>query len=178
MKQDFLNINYLKTGSEKQQKAYNLLIELEIFENLQAYQPIITGTIPIGIDLPGSDLDVICQCYNHKEFEETIAGVYSNEIDFKIKTRFWNGQMSTIASFEARGFYIEIFGQNVPTQMQDAYKHMVIEYKILNKLGPEFKSAVVGLKKKGMKTEPAFAKLLDLKGDPYEALKFFRVEDL
>ena len=49
---------------------------------------------------------------------------------------------------------------------------MLAEYKILNNKGLEFKNEIKELKAKGIKTEPAFAKLLGLKGDPYlELLK-------
>lgn len=47
---------------------------------------------------------------------------------------------------------------------------MLVEYKLLQQHGEDFRQQVVALKKAGIKTEPAFAKLLQLPGDPYEAL--------
>ena len=75
-----------------------------------------------------------------------------------------------MAKFSTQTFTIEFFGQNTPVQQQHAYKHMLIEHKILQKMGPEFKAAIIKLKKEGLKTEPAFAKLLGLTGNPYTAL--------
>ena len=47
---------------------------------------------------------------------------------------------------------------------------MIIEHHILQQEGEDFKRKVVALKESGMKTEPAFAQLLGLDGDPYLAL--------
>jgi Domain of unknown function (DUF4269) len=49
---------------------------------------------------------------------------------------------------------------------------MIIEnYLIINQ--PSIKEQVIVLKKNGMKTEPAFCKVLGLEGDPYDALVEF-----
>jgi len=46
---------------------------------------------------------------------------------------------------------------------------MIIEHAIL-KLDPSVKKEILSLKKQGYKTEPAFCKVLGLKGDPYLSL--------
>jgi len=69
-------------------------------------------------------------------------------------------------------FPIEIFAQNKPTIEQNAYRHMIAEYKILQEKGEEFKEKIIDLKKKGIKTEPAFGMLLGLE-NPYEDLLKF-----
>ncbi len=51
-----------------------------------------------------------------------------------------------------------------------AYRHMIIEYRILLEKGEAFRQSIVELKRQGMQTEPAFALLLGLKGDPYTEL--------
>jgi hypothetical protein len=47
---------------------------------------------------------------------------------------------------------------------------MITEFRILQLRGEEFRHDIIALKKSGLKTEPAFASLLGLSGDPYEAL--------
>lgn len=70
------------------------------------------------------------------------------------------------------GFEVEIFGQTTPTRSQFAYRHMIIEYNLLNKYGEAFRQQIIELKQEGYKTEPAFAIALDLTGNPYlELLK-------
>lgn len=170
MEIDFTNINYLKVGNARQQKAFNELTKLSIFKNLQAYNPLLTGTIPIGIDLPESDLDIICECLDHFKFSATLKFLYANQMNFEIKTDYWNGLKSTIATFQSGEFEIEIFGQNCPSENQNAFKHMIIEHQILNSKDDEFRAQIIELKKLGFKTEPAFAKLLGIDGDPYQEL--------
>lgn len=75
-----------------------------------------------------------------------------------------------IANFQIDGFAIEIFGQNLPTRQQVSYRHMLIEYEVLIQKGESFRQKIIDLKKQGLKTEPAFALLLGLKGDPYQSL--------
>ena len=67
-------------------------------------------------------------------------------------------------------FVFEIFGQNLPTEEQNAYRHMIKEHSILLEKGEEFRKQIIALKLRGIKTEPAFADLLGLEGDPYKAI--------
>ena len=70
---------------------------------------------------------------------------------------------------------IEIFGQNVPTELQNGYKHMIIEDKILQSRDENFRLEIIKLKQNGYKTEPAFAFLLGLNGDPYAELLKYKI---
>lgn len=67
-------------------------------------------------------------------------------------------------------FPAEIFAQNKPSNQQIAYQHMLIEHEVLINRSEEFRKEIIRLKDSGMKTEPAFAQLLNLKGDPFQAL--------
>ncbi|NMH86136.1 DUF4269 domain-containing protein [Flavivirga sp. Y03] len=170
---DFKNIDYLKSGNSRQKLAYYEINEFKVFEKLKNYNPILTGTIPIEIDLPESDLDIICDCKNHSEFSKTLIEAFGNKSDFCIYSTKINGIKSTISKFKTKNFTFEVFGQNVPSEEQNAYKHMLIENWILKQKGLTFKEEIIKLKSSGIKTEPAFATLLGLKGNPYtELLKF------
>ena len=165
---NFLEISYLKSGNERQQKAYHLLVANQILEKLVSFTPILVGTIPINIDIPGSDLDIICYVNNEEEIVNTLQIHFKNEKDFAISK---NEKFNSIkANFFIQDFEFEIFGQDIPTQQQNAYRHMLIEYKLLLEKGEQFRLKVIELKKQGYKTEPAFARLLNLQGDAYEEL--------
>ena len=172
---DFTSIEYLKHGNAIQKDAYKVLSNLRLFYILQEYDPILTGTIPIEINIPSSDLDIICHCEKHESFKNQVTKEYSHLDNYSIETKNINKVNTTIARFTKGGFSIEIFGQNIPSKEQAAYIHMIIEYEILNKMGEEFKSQIIELKKSGIKTEPAFAQLLNLNGDPYEALLRYKL---
>ena len=45
---------------------------------------------------------------------------------------------------------------------------MIVEYKLLKRLGETARQGIIELKRSGYKTEPAFAKLLRITGDPYD----------
>ena len=52
---------------------------------------------------------------------------------------------------------------------------MIIEHKILQENDEKFRRDIIKLKERGLKTEPAFAKLLGLEGNPYQALLDYKV---
>nr|WP_282144523.1 DUF4269 domain-containing protein [Cellulophaga baltica] len=169
---NFRTIEYLKSGNERQKLAFSEIKKHKVLEKLKKYNPILTGTIPIEIDVPESDLDIICECQNHSEFKAYLLDQFSQKKDFKVYSILQNEIESTIAEFKTDNFLFEIFGQNIPTERQHAYRHMIIERNILEEKGFEFKQKVKDLKSSGIKTEPAFAKLLGLEGNPYiELLK-------
>ena len=166
----FDNIAYLQKGTEKQRRAYHALTDLGILDKLHHYSPLLTGTIPLDIDTDSSDLDIICCWQVADKYIQIIRHHWEHLPDFQLRTCEINGLQTIVARFLAENFVIELFGQNRPSHQQEAYRHMVIEYKILQKMGPTFKEQIRELKKSGLKTEPAFAQLLGLKGDPYYAL--------
>jgi len=65
---------------------------------------------------------------------------------------------------------IEIYASKNHSEKTNGYRHMVIEARLIEILGKDFKNEIIALKKRGLKTEPAFAKQLGLKGNPYESL--------
>lgn len=168
---DFTKLDYLKIGNKKQKKAYEVLTKYKIFEKLSNYSPILAGTIPIEIDIEESDLDIICEVGDNAKFETCLNQNFA-EFDLKIEKITIKEENSIICNFELEDLPIEIFGQNKPTTQQNAYRHMIAEYKILQEKGEEFKQKIIDLKKKGIKTEPAFGLLLGLE-NPYEDLLKF-----
>lgn len=170
---DFANLDYLKHGTSIQQLAYHELAELGIMQILETYTPLLAGTIPLGIDIEGSDLDIICFCPETETFYSDLLHYFKDEQAFEIYKTQAYGQESVVANFIYRHFSIEIFGQNTQVKHQMAYRHMLIEYYILTSRGIKFKNAIIELKKSGIKTEPAFGILLNLEGNPYlELLKY------
>jgi len=173
---DFRNIEYLSSGNPVQQKAFRELTDLKIFEIMAPFDPVLTGTIPIEIDIPGSDLDIICCCDDHEAFQAILNRHFAHLSKFSITSDGQYGELATIASFQGNYFPIEIFAQAIPVLQQNAYRHMEKEYQILQEKGPSFKQQIIDLKILGYKTEPAFVKLLGLEGDPYEVLLAYNAE--
>ncbi|WP_025144121.1 DUF4269 domain-containing protein [Pedobacter jeongneungensis] len=165
---NFLDISYLRIGNEKQVKVYQILTANKVLEKLAAYKPILVGTVPINIDIENSDLDIICDVSDRDEFVDQLTAVFGSHQDFFVSE---SPKFDAIkVTFKIEDFEIEIFGQNKPTTQQNAYLHMLIEYKLLLEKGEEFRQEIISLKKQGYKTEPAFAKLLGIEGNAYEEL--------
>ncbi|CAA7391075.1 DUF4269 domain-containing protein [Chryseobacterium fistulae] len=89
-------------------------------------------------------------------------------IDFTTIDYLKNGNERQKRAYEVLTKFL-ILEQNKPTIEQNAYRHMIAEYKILEEKGEDFKQKIVKLKKEGMKTESAFGMLLNLE-NPYEDL--------
>ena len=161
MTPDFFDLTYLSKGSAVQQTGLRAIIDSGIMNSLKEFSPVVVGTLPIDLFTSDSDIDIIC-CYSDiTEFESKLDG--SSRIDL-------NGIKSVISNFDFNGFKFEIVGQPIPVTDQLAYRHLVVEWKILEERGDGFRQEIINLKESGIKTEPAFAQLLDLPGDPYEAL--------
>ncbi|MBF4466831.1 DUF4269 domain-containing protein [Flavobacterium sp. LC2016-12] len=173
---DFSTIEYLKNGNQKQVLTYEILTQNNILENIDEFDPILVGTIPINIDIENSDLDIICFWKNKTDFKTKIQSVFGNEKEFKIQETHIDNLETVIANFKIDPFEIEIFGQNIPTKNQNGYKHMIIENQILASKDENFRLEIIKLKQKGYKTEPAFGLLLGLKNDPYLELLHYKID--
>lgn len=172
---DFLNISYLKAGNYKQIKAFEVLTRNNILSAISEFNPILVGTIPINIDIEDSDLDVICYWQNKQDFIERLELNFRNKEQFTIREIIIDNVETVIANFITGGFEIELFGQNIPVENQNGYRHMIIEHEILKAKGEDFRLEIIKLKQNGYKTEPAFAKLLGLSGNPYLELLEYKI---
>ncbi|QRR00326.1 DUF4269 domain-containing protein [Dyadobacter sandarakinus] len=170
---DFKNISYLAQGSDDQKYIYNLLCKTAILDILGKHDPIVVGTFPLDIHVDGSDLDIICHCTDTRNFGEYLTIHFGKYDNYKLHYPDDVNPEGVIAYFEIEGQPFEIFGQDLPSEMQMGYMHMVAEYLLLSKYGEEFKREVVELKKCGLKTEPAFCELLGITGDPFAGLLEF-----
>lgn len=176
METDFKSIDYLKNGTKRQQLAYAILTNSQLLSSLKQYDPILVGTIPINIDIEGSDLDIICYFTDKQDFINTLNYIFKTEKNFNITEQQNQDTISIVANFVMGDFGIEIFGQNIPTKQQFAYQHMIIEHKIITKRGEQFRQQIIKLKQQGYKTEPAFGIALGLEGNPYTELLNFETD--
>lgn len=167
---DWSDITYLKRGNTRQRQAYVALHSLNLFPLLAQYSPFLAGTVPLGIDIYGSDLDILCQAGDLTALEIHLRTLFGGHTGFNTRTKTIRELPTLITRFEHAGFPIEIFAQDRPVQQQHSYRHMLMEARLLDMGGDTLREAIRELKLGGMGTEPAFAHYLGLDGDGYQTL--------
>ena len=170
---DWQNIDYLASGNDRQKKAYHILSKMNIMAILKEFDPILVGTIPLGIDIPGSDLDIICYAPDLNKFKEISQYNFFRYSPFyeRIKDGVY------MAEFEHLEMKIELYASPEPTTKQFGYRHMIVEDRILNLADDSFRDKIIQLKMKGLKTEPAFGKLLNMSNAYDELLELDELSD-
>lgn len=137
---------------------------------LAPFHPLLAGTYPLGLQIEGSDIDLLCEIPSLERFE---AFLDAHGALFGRATRRRAAHCrppALVVSLELSGLEVEIFAQALPTHQQHGFRHMVVEGRLLALGGPALARAIVDLKRRGRKTEPAFAEALGLSGDPYAAV--------
>ena len=166
------DLGYLRAGSLRQQRAHATLAAAGLWPLLRAYGPVLAGTVPLGIDTPASDLDVLCEvpAAAQEAFGELLRARFGAQPGFRLAQRTIGGHATTVVGFRYEAEELEVFGQALPTAQQHGWRHLLVEHAVLVAGGEAWRAAVRALKQQGLKTEPAFAQLLGLPGDPYAAL--------
>ncbi|MGC5326497.1 DUF4269 domain-containing protein [Brevibacillus sp. SYSU BS000544] len=174
---DWQTLTYLLRGTERQKAAYKTIQSLNIIETLKAFDPILVGTIPLKIDILNSDLDIICEVHDFPSFNPLLQDIYGNHTGFCQVNFHINDIPTSVTNFFFEGFEFEIFAQPIPTKQQNAYRHMIIEKRLLSIGGAESYRAIRDLKATGYKTEPAFVAYFQIEcDDPY--LKLLEMESM
>ncbi|MEF2965321.1 DUF4269 domain-containing protein [Paenibacillus sp. M1] len=163
-------LEYLLEGTSVQREVYRLLKQYRLFEILEAYDPVLAGTVPLDIQIAGSDLDILCEVHDFAAFEAMVERHFAHLPGFALVRRRVEGIERVKVNFNCGDWPVELFGQPVPTAVQNGYRHMMVEARMLRLYGESFKRRIIKLKQGGLKTEPAFARLLRLEGDPYREL--------
>lgn len=167
---DWTDPAYLQQGTPRQQAAFAALESLGIWRALRPYTPVLVGTVPLDLDIPGSDLDVICEAHNLPVFERGVVAAFGRMRGFAVWRHENDDLPAVVATFRYRGWPVEVFGQSRPVTAQNAYRHMGVEARLLALAGEQARVAIRALKESGLKTEPAFARYFGLAGDPYQRL--------
>lgn len=151
---------------ESQLLAFSALNNSMVLSNLKAYSPLVAGTFPLRLNTESSDLDILVHAKDLNKLESELKAIYK---DIRIKFHKYKveGIESLIVNFIFQKVPIEIFAQDIQSCEQRAYKHFQVEEQLLKLGGNPLRQKVMSLRQQGLKTEPAFAKALNLVGDPY-----------
>jgi len=156
--------------TDRQRRAHETLADLRIFDVLAKYHPVLVGTVPLGLDVASSDLDIVCEAHDLDAFEKDAFLAYGRFPGFEMHRTESTGVPASVVNFHTERFPIQIFAQPIPVHRQSGYRHMMVEARLLQLAGEKASVALRRLREQGMKTEPAFAHYFRLEGDPYERL--------
>ena len=162
-------LDYLAQGNERQRSAHALLSgglwdELGPLCNDLA----LVSTIAIGLDRPGSDLDILCQ---HPDPARLAALLREQGWTVRGKgNQVWLMEQTLTGPDQAR-WPVELYVTPARLETLNGWRHLSLMAALLERFGAPFHREVLRLRfDEGLKGEAAMCRLLGLSGDPYEAL--------
>jgi predicted metalloenzyme YecM len=159
---------------ESNTRVWKAICASRVLEIFRDFDPLVAGTFPLGIANPKSDVDVILDLSQSDQIEAFILicrNHFSSYHEFHLKQHDEIDDFPTVVlNFSFEGIPFEVFAQARPSIRQKAYLHYLVEERLLKFGGEPFKNQVIAARNRGLKTEPAFAEVLGLEGDPYVSL--------
>ncbi|MGN5000637.1 DUF4269 domain-containing protein [Aeromonas sp. 61P] len=181
-------LDYLAHGNPRQRSAHALLTT-GVWDELaaQCADLALVSTLAIGLDRPGSDLDILCQHPDPAAFAATFAeqGWQASAKDENI----WLLErifacldqpcaVSGSDKSDAR-WPLELYVTPAPIETLNGWRHLTLMAALLERFGDAFYREVLRLRlEEGLKGEAAMCRLLGLAGDPYEALLMLEERNL
>lgn len=166
---DFRAWSWLAGGSTDQRRAHAVLTRDRLFDRLAPWDAALAGTFPLDIAIAGSDLDILVHAPDPDALAPLLDREFGRESDYARRLIRVADGPALVAGFTLDRLPVEIFVQAVPVDQQMAWRHMLVEARLLA-LHPPLRPQIRALKAAGMKTEPAFCHLLGLEGDAYATL--------
>ncbi|HDO1311909.1 DUF4269 domain-containing protein [Aeromonas veronii] len=173
-------LDYLAHGNPRQRSAHALLTA-GVWDELaaQCADLALVSTLAIGLDRPGSDLDILCQHTDPAEFAATFAeqgwqasakgdNIWLLERTFSCLDEHCavSGCVESEASWP-----LELYVTPAPIETLNGWRHLTLMAALLERFGDAFYREVLRLRlEEGLKGEAAMCRLLGLAGDPYAAL--------
>lgn len=169
---DWTNHREIRLTSDRQMSAYDLLHnKLELFETLSAYSPSWVGDFPLGIDTERSEIKIICEASNLRDFLTDLKTAYVAYQDFKVVWKAVGRVPSIVGRFHADGFTVQVFGQGRPIREQESFHTLCIFAKLLVLAGHGSRDAIRERMMDGATPEEAFTAHLKLDGDPAQVIR-------
>ncbi|MFQ2227427.1 DUF4269 domain-containing protein [Aeromonas hydrophila] len=166
---DWRRLDYLAHGNPRQRSAHALLTAgVRDALAAQCSDLALVSTVAIGLDRPGSDLDIVCQHPEPATFATALAAqgwrVAQKGADI------WLAEQ-TVTGADAHPWPLELYLIPEPLERLNGWRHLSLMAALLERFGATFYHQVLRLRlDEGLKGEAAMCHLLGLDGDPYAAL--------
>ncbi|MGU5693841.1 DUF4269 domain-containing protein [Aeromonas veronii] len=173
-------LDYLAHGNPRQRSAHALLTA-GVWDELaaQCSDMALVSTLAIGLDRPGSDLDILCQHADPAEFAATFAeqgwqaSAKGDNIWLLERTFSCLDQSCAVNGCDQSDarWPLELYVTPAPIETLNGWRHLTLMAALLERFGDAFYHEVLRLRlEDGLKGEAAMCRLLGLAGDPYAAL--------
>ncbi|MEH8173449.1 DUF4269 domain-containing protein [Aeromonas veronii] len=171
-------LDYLAHGNPRQRSAHALLTA-GVWDELaaQCADMALVSTLAIGLDRPGSDLDILCQHADPAAFAATLeaqgwlASAKGDNIWLLERTFPRLDQHSADCYQREASWPVELYVTTAPIETLNGWRHLTLMAALLERFGDAFYHEVLRLRlEEGLKGEAAMCRLLGLAGDPYAAL--------
>ncbi|WP_040844787.1 DUF4269 domain-containing protein, partial [Nitrospirillum viridazoti] len=97
-----------------------------LMEALAAFNPRVAGTPPLGLDLPSSDIDILCHAWDPTALAAALWTVGADWEGFTLH-QWRQAPRPIIARFRAHGWAFEVFGSPEPVETQAGWRHFMVE---------------------------------------------------
>ncbi|ELC7279990.1 DUF4269 domain-containing protein [Aeromonas veronii] len=173
-------LDYLAHGNPRQRSAHALLTA-GVWDELaaQCADLALVSTLAIGLDRPGSDIDILCQHADPAAFAAALstqgwlASAKGDNVWLLERTFACLDQSCAVNGChqsDAR-WPLELYVTPAPIETLNGWRHLTLMAALLERFGDAFYRDVLRLRlEEGLKGEAAMCRLLGLEGDPYEAL--------
>jgi predicted metalloenzyme YecM len=155
---------------ELKAKVWQAIGESKVLKHLKELKPLIAGTFPLAVDIATSDVDVLVETKHLHELDVLLRHHYGQCEGFAVSLNEMDLLPTLVCKFIFNQVPFEIFAQDRPAIKQTAYRHFLIEERLLKFGGDAFYQKVLQARAFGLKTELAFGEVLNLDSDPYIAL--------
>lgn len=166
---DWRRLDYLAHGNPRQRSAHALLTAGAWgVLAAQCSDLALVSTVAIGLDRPGSDLDIVCQHPDPATFAESLAAqgwrVAQKGADI------WLAEQP-LTGADGHPWPLELYLTPDPLERLNGWRHLSLMAALLERFDAAFYHQVLRLRlDEGLKGEAAICRLLGLAGDPYAAL--------
>ena len=133
------------------------------------FDPRIAGTLPLGDSLTGSDIDILCHAPEPNDVADCLWEAHER-LPGLVLRRWISAGRPLVGTFAIDDWPVEVFASSVEVERQAGWRHFVVERRLLELAGEALRQRVLGLRRAGARTEPAYATPLGLQGDSYAAL--------
>ncbi|MFQ1903170.1 DUF4269 domain-containing protein [Aeromonas veronii] len=169
-------LDYLAHGNPRQRSAHALLTA-GVWDELaaQCADLALVSTLAIGLDRPGSDLDILCQHADPAAFAAALSTqgwlASAKGDNIWLLERVFPYATDSDCDKSEGSWPLELYVTPTPIETLNGWRHLTLMAALLERFGDAFYREVLRLRlEEGLKGEAAMCRLLGLAGDPYEAL--------